>query len=543
MRHPIGRLFLVLATGLGLAAAAPLPPSELFGPLFRDVQLGHVFPDGKTFADAVPKRPAEAILADYAKAKPAGTSELRAFVLANFTVPGQPVAPPPETSRTTLSEHIERLWPVLSRPPETPPPGSSALALPQPYVVPGGRFREIYYWDTYFTMLGLQRSGHPELVDSMLLDFESLITRYGHIPNGTRSYYLSRSQPPMFALMAGLATANDAASLRRRLDALRREHAFWMAGEKCATAAQPGCQRVVRMPDGALLNRYYDDRAAPRDESYAEDVATAAASTRPAAETWRDLRAAAESGWDFSSRWLDDPQKLATIRTISIVPVDLNSLLYAQEIRIAEDCAKLGDTACGRSFRARAETRARAVRRWLWQPTQGRFADFDWARGRPTPVLSAATLYPLFTRLATKSEAAAVARTTAASLVAPGGLRSTTVQTGQQWDRPNGWAPLQWIAVDGLSHYGQRDIARTIACRFLGTVARNYRANGKMLEKYDVEEQRPGGGGEYPTQDGFGWTNGVTSALLSRYSLVEDGRPAAASTTACKVEASDRPAL
>lgn len=515
LARPVSPLFRSAGapTAAPSADRAPAPPSVLFGPLFRAVQQARLFADQKTFADALPLRAPAAILTDYTRAPPVDADALRAFVLANFSLPADPAPPPPETAREPLVAHIARLWPVLTRQPTVPPPGSSALALPAPYVVPGGRFREIYYWDSYFTMLGLVADGRFDLVESMLDDFTSLIERYGHIPNGTRTYYLSRSQPPFFALMLGLSQTHDRATRTRRLAALRREHGFWMAGERCAA---PACARVVRMPDGALLNRYFDDRAAPRDESWAQDTATATtAAPRPSEETWRDLRAAAESGWDFSARWLDDPAKLETIRTTAIVPVDLNSLLHAQEVRIARECAALGDPACARDYTGRAQARARAIRRWLWLPREARFADWDLVRRKPTRVLSAATLYPLFTGIASRREAVAAAATVRARLLAPGGLRTTTYRTGQQWDLPNGWAPLQWIAVEGLGRYGERALARTVACRFVATVARTYRETGRMNEKYDLEQRRIGGGGEYPTQDGFGWTNGVVRALTA----------------------------
>ena len=216
-----------------------------------------------------------------------------------------------------MAEHIRALWPVLTRPPLDPPAGSTALALPRPYVVPGGRFREMYYWDSYFTMLGLKADGRQDLVDDMVADFVSLVERYGHVPNGTRTYYLSRSQPPFLYAMMALSRPRDAAERARRLAALRREHAFFTSPE-----------RTVAMPDGARLQHYPDARDTPRDESWREDVETARASGRDAAVVYRHLRAAAESGWDFSSRWLADGKTLATIDTTNIVPVDLNSLLY-----------------------------------------------------------------------------------------------------------------------------------------------------------------------------------------------------------------------
>ncbi len=498
------------------AQTAPSPqsvpsPADLYGPLFGAVQQGHVFADGKTFVDAVPKRAIDAILADYAKAKPEGAA-LKAFVLANFVVPGEN-----DRGADDLRTHVRTLWPQLVRQPVAPVAGSSALPLPAPYVVPGGRFREIYYWDSYFTMLGLKVDGQQPLVESMLEDFTSLIERYGHIPNGTRSYYLSRSQPPYYALMLDLSTNADPVVAKRRLAALRAEHAFWMKGMTCLTG-KPACLRVVRMPDGSVLNRYYDDRDTPRDESHAEDIETAAkATSRPVAQTYRDLRAGAESGWDFSSRWLRDPQALATIHTTDIVPVDLNSLLWAMERRIAERCRAASDAACATQFTGLSAKRKTAIDRYLWQATTTRYADWDLSTQKPTDSVTAAMLQPLFVGLASPVQARAVAKTVRAMLVAEGGLRTTTLRTGQQWDEPNGWAPLQWVAIAGLSANREPTLAKEIARRWLGTVGAAYAETGKMLEKYNIEQRTPGGGGEYPVQDGFGWTNGVTSAILDRY--------------------------
>jgi alpha,alpha-trehalase len=372
--------------------------------------------------------------------------------------------------------------------------------------VPGGRFRELYYWDSYFTMLGLKADGQQASVDSMIDDFVSLVERYGHVPNGTRSYYLSRSQPPLLYAMMALSPASDPAVKARRLAALRREWAYWTSPE-----------RTTVMPDGTRLQHYWDARTTPRDESYREDVETARVSGRPVTQVYRDLRAGAESGWDYSSRWLADGQTLATVDTTAIVPVDLNSLLFGLEQAIATGCADAGDAACASDFTDRATTRRNAVERWLWDEAGGRFGDYDTVRKTVRGGVTAATLYPLFTGLASTAHAARTAAATERLLLAPNGLRTTTVATGQQWDKPNGWAPLQWIAVEGLTRYDRGDLAAAIALRFVGTVEREYRASGKLLEKYDVEQSRAGGGGEYPTQDGFGWTNGVVRALQARY--------------------------
>jgi alpha,alpha-trehalase len=197
--------------------------------------------------------------------------------------------------------------------------------------------------------------------------------------------------------------------------------------------------------------------------------------------------------------------------------VDLNSLLFGLERAIAEGCEHSEDRACASEFGKRAADRKSAVTRYLWDGASGRFLDYHWKRGEKLDRPSAAMLYPLFTGLAEPDQAKGVAAAASATLLAQGGLLSTPVRTGQQWDAPNGWAPHQWIAVVGLDRYGHRDLAHTIASRWLTTVVRAYRETGKLLEKYDVQEVRPGGGGEYPLQDGFGWTNGVTRALIARY--------------------------
>jgi alpha,alpha-trehalase len=522
----IARRFAFPLLGLALLAATPAParqtapiapalasPSELFGELFARVQTERLFADNKTFADAVPKRAPAIIMAAYRAERPTTPEALRAFVTRYFDLP--PTPPARALPPLPLREHIAALWPMLIRPPLVPPRYGSALPLDHPYVVPGGRFREIYYWDSYFTMLGLVRDGQQAAATAMVDDFAAMIDRYGHIPNGSRTYYLSRSQPPFFYLMAGLLAEDEGAAYARYLKALKREHAFWMLG---AAGLKPGeaAHHSVRLADGTLLNRYWDERDTPRDESYAEDVALAKASGRPAPQVYRDLRAAAESGWDFSSRWFADGVKLGSIETTSLVPVDLNSLLYGLEQAIAEGCRHERDTACTRAFTAQAETRAAAIKRHLWNAQAGAFEDLNWRIGQQTGRLSVATLYPLFVGLADRAQADAVAATTEARLLRPGGIATTTVATGQQWDEPNGWAPLQWIAVAGLDRYGHEPLADKIAVRWVGSVASVYACTQRLVEKYDVDKGLAGGGGEYPVQDGFGWTNGVTRAFLDR---------------------------
>ena len=512
-------LFLLLFTAAvpGRDDASPATPAELYPGLFERVQLERVYEDGKTFVDALPRKAPAEILADYQRERAGPNFDLRAFMTSRFDVPQSATSDFRSNRDAGVEAHIDALWAVLERAPDQPSPHSSLLPLPYRYIVPGGRFREIYYWDSYFTMLGLEESGRHDIAVDMVSNFAYLIDRYGHVPNGNRTYYLSRSQPPFFAAMVELIAARDSGeAYRRYLPQLEREYDFWMAG---AATLVPGeaRRRVVRLPDGSLLNRYWDDRQTPREESYREDVETARASGRPPDVVFRNLRAAAESGWDFSSRWLADGRTLATIRTVELVPVDLNSLLYGLESTLARAYRAAGQERQATQINARAWNRRQAIHHYLWDPESGAFGDYAWRERRLTGHLSAATLYPLFFGAATAAQAQRVAAAVKDRLLQPDGLATTTVHTGEQWDAPNGWAPLQWIAIEGLNRYGHTQLAREIASRWIRENVDLYEAGGRLVEKYDVSGDAAARGGEYPLQDGFGWTNGVLRRLLALY--------------------------
>ena len=506
-----------------LAFERPAPPQVLFGDLYADVELEHIFPDSKDFADATAKSPPPEILALYHAQKPNSPEGLKRFVVTHFDLAAQAATPAAVSEQVPIRRHIDALWTLLTRDESIVAPYSSLLPLPRPYVVPGGRFSELYYWDSYFTMLGLAESGRRDLLEDMVKNFADLMDTYGHAPNGTRTYYLSRSQPPFFFAMAALTSPHDPpAAFAQYLAQLRREHAFWMDGEQ---GLMPGTsrRRVVALPDGSLLNRFWDDSDSPRDEAYREDTELARVSRRPAPQLFRDIRAAAESGWDFGSRWFADGRTRATMDTTEIVPVDLNSLLFGLENAIRSGCARVGDEACALEFQRRAAARRGAIDRYLWDKPLGAYLDYRWTRKARVPRLSAATLYPLFVSAASKAQAASVAKITARTLLESGGIVTTPRATGQQWDSPNGWAPLQWIAISGFRDYGQAPLAATIACRWMAVVNAVYRQSGKLVEKYDVVDTgRSGGGGEYPLQDGFGWTNGVMRKLMVLYPANDD---------------------
>ena len=505
------------------AEAARYDPAHDLGPLFHDVQMAALFPDSKSFADARALQAPSEIARRYAADKGRPAFSLRAFVDEHFEPPQAAGKGVPIDTARCMEEHIRRLWPALTRAADdAPSPYSSLIPLPNPYVVPGGRFREVYYWDSYFTMLGLIESGRTDLVRDMLDNFAYLIRTIGHIPNGNRTYYLGRSQPPYFGAMIGLyARAADSTQALRYLDALEAEYAFWMDG---ASRLRPGTayRRVVRLRDGAVLNRYYDDVPEPRPESYREDFTLA--QTVPAAQRtglYRNLRASAESGWDFSSRWMRDPKDLRTLETTDLLPVDLNSLLYHAEQTIAalrRRRGRAGDVEAAARFTDTAANRRRALLAAAYDPERGFFYDVRWRTGErltDRPTLAAAA--PLYFGLATPEQARAVAARLERDFLKPGGFVTTLVPSGQQWDAPNGWPPLEWLSIEGVRRYGRGDLADTASERWLALNRRTYQTTGKMTEKYDVVDlTRRAGGGEYPTQDGFGWSNGVALALAAQ---------------------------
>jgi alpha,alpha-trehalase len=484
------------------------PPDELYGLLFHDVQTGGLFADSKTFVDAVARQDPARIVAQYMTEKDRPGFDLSAFVDAHFDLPEPPADDFVTDTSLTTAEHIDRLWPRLTRPGDGPAetlavkPGDSRLPLPRPYVVPGGRFRELFYWDSYFTMLGLRESGRVDLIRDMIENFAYLTDTYGRIPNGNRTYFLSRSQPPFFALMVQLLADIDGPDvLARYLPSLQTEHEFW------------GCDRANF--------GYADDQvlaARPRPEAYREELVLAGEAADPGSrgKLFLDVRAACESGWDFSSRWLTDGRSLTTLHTSDIRPVDWACLVYTQEKTLEMANARAGDADRADAFAVAVREREAFIPAVHWNNETGFFHDFDGVRQQHTPHLTLAGVFPLFANVATSEQAARVHDRLKRDFLQAGGWVTTLVHSGQQWDWPNGWAPLQWIVYRGLMNYGFADTARIGRDRWLALNDRVFRETGKLMEKYNVVEANlTAGGGEYPNQDGFGWTNGVYLALLA----------------------------
>jgi len=493
----------------------PVTTSEDFykSQLFKEVQLSEIFTDSKTFVDCIPKHNIDEIIKAYDNQHEKDFG-LKRFVTDNFDLP---ITSTPdfvsETSQSML-DHVVELWPVLTQKPDAHHINSSLIPLPYPYIVPGGRFREIYYWDSYFTQLGLMASGEEEMTQNMVNNFSFLIDSLGFIPNGNRDYFLGRSQPPFFSLMVRLIASNNRDEFINYQQSMVDEYHFWMKGADDLSLEHRAEARVVLMPDSSILNRYWDNYAVPRPESFKADYQLVNQNNLSPKATYRHLRAGAESGWDFSSRWFKDNKNISTIHTTDIIPVDLNSLMYHLEVMIAQGYNWNGEVAKSKEYLIKADNRKKAILNYLWDDKSNFFIDYDYLAQEPTGVLSLAGVYPLYFKLASKSQAKAVSRKIVDSFLKPGGFVSTLNTTEQQWDAPNGWAPLQWMTINGLYNYGYFEIGNSGAERWLARNKEVYKATGKMMDKYNVVDTGSmAGGGEYDLQDGFGWTNGVALAL------------------------------
>jgi alpha,alpha-trehalase len=427
------------------------------------------------------------------------------------------------------------------------------LYLPKRYVVPGGRFNEMFGWDSYFIILGLLRDGRIDLARGMVENFFYEIENYGAVLNANRTYFLTRSQPPFLSSMirvvydAELAHDSSPANQARQKEWLaraysyaQRDHDFWLSG--IHQAGQTGLARYLDIgegpvPDIADHSSYYIDviewlvahpevhtnylLAAPQHPSPAEQAKLTQTSCdaahsvvcglawahgyRLTRDFYKGDRAVRESGFDIAFRF--EPFSGSTHH---YAPVCLNSLLYKYERDLADIATMLKQPAAAAKWKQEADARRTAINKYLWNPEKGMFFDYDFMAAKQSSYVYATIFYPLWAGLATKEQAAAV-DSHLAELDRPGGLASSNFVSGLQWDLPFGWAPLNWLAVEGLWKNGYTDDARRVAEQFTGTIRTSFEKEGTIHEKYNVETESSkveiiAG---YQNVIGFGWTNAV----------------------------------
>lgn len=484
--------------------------------LFTDLHHSKLFADGKEIADAELIVPPAEVLTRYRQEKDKPSFDLLDFYRQYFKKAPEQTNEYVSDTTKPVQDHINKLWGILARQPQEQVNYTSLLPLPHPYIVPGGRFNEIYYWDSYFTMLGLQVSGKVDMIESMIDNFTYLINTVGFIPNGNRSYFSGRSQPPFYALMVDLLAQSRGDTIYiKYLPALVKEYQFWM--DTHTDEKSKAIKRVVELGEGQFLNRYYDNINRPRTEMYLDDVELIEQKgEKYALQLILDIRAACESGWDFSARWCHDFHKLETIHTSEIIPSDLNALLYFLEKTIAKAYRLDNNTEQSQSYEDKANQRKQLINSLLWNNDTHFYHDYDFVAQQHTQALTLAGIFPLYFKIASPYQAAACATMIRDKFLKAGGVVSTPYHSGQQWDAPNGWAPLQWMTIQGLRNYGFDDLANKIKERWVALNTKVFKATGKLMEKYNVEDiGLESGGGEYPVQDGFGWTNGVLLKLLS----------------------------
>lgn len=406
--------------------------------------------------------------------------------------------------------------------------GPGLLYLPRPYVVPGGRFNEMYGWDSFFIQMGLLRDGESALAKDMADNFLYEIQEYGKILNANRTYYLTRSQPPFLTgmILATYHNTQDRKWLADSVPAIEKYYQYWT--REPHLTPETGLSRYFALGEGpapevtsseldqkgrtdyeVVRQYFHTHRITDYDPSQYYD----SDKDQLTELFYKGDRSMRESGFDPSNRF--GP---FSVNIIHYDPVCLNSLLYLMETQSAGIMDILNRAKEAAKWRERAQERAERINRLMWDPAHGLYFDYDFVRKRVRQYPFLTTFYPLWAGIASTEQASRVVRNLPL-FEAAGGLQTSTHHSGDQWDAPYGWAPLEWIAVQALRRYGYRQEADRISKKFLKLVLQDYERHGTIVEKYDVVHLRSDLGhgilfGYHSNEAGFGWTNAVFTALL-----------------------------
>ena len=403
------------------------------------------------------------------------------------------------------------------------------LYLPRPYVVPGGRFNEMYGWDSYFIQVGLLRDDQLGDASDLVENFLYEIEHYGSILNANRTYFLSRSQPPFLTrmILAVYEKTRDNAWLRGTLPAIERYYRFWTTEPH--TVPDAGLSRYFDRGEGPAPEVMADEKDEQRRThydrareyyrthdvtDYDESLYYDSRRDRLTDLFYKGDRSMRESGFDPSNRF-----GALNVDVIHYAPVCLNTLLYVMEDDTGRIMETLGDTSAAAMWRSRAASRRDLINTLMWDEEAGLYYDYNFRTRQRRRYDFATTFFPLWAGIASPAQAARL-RENLSRFEAPGGLLTSTAVTGNQWDAPFGWAPLQMIAVDGLRRYGFQEDANRIAAKFVSLVAKEFDEHGTIVEKYDVRRRESDVAadikfGYSANQVGFGWTNGAVLDLLA----------------------------
>lgn len=535
------------------------------GELLHRVQLARIFPDSKSFVDLRLVHTENETLADFSKLMQETKHNPSREQLGNFLdqhflegneldkwMPPDFDPDPPildqirDPKLKQFAKNVIGIWAKLGRKVKTEvtqhPDRFSFIPVPNGFIVPGGRFKELYYWDSFWVVRGLLISNMTQTAKGMIENLLHLVDKLGYIPNGSRIYYLGRSQPPLLTAMVAsyFAATGDLTWLEQHLPTVEKELQYWLDKKKVTVKVKG---------NNYVLLRYLSDRKGegPRPESYYEDYTTARMlpNGTKREDFYLEMKSAAESGWDFSSRWFvtatdEVAGNLTDVHASRILPVDLNAI-FAGALELAGDFRnRLKDRREAQKWWSLAKYWRSAIENVMWDPVDGVWYDYDAEAKVPRKYFYPSCATPLWTGAIEPYDAPKYAEKLVKYLLSsgaldfPGGVPASVLHSGEQWDYPNAWPPLQSILIGGLENSGYEAatrLARELAQLWIRANYIGYSQWKKLFEKYSaVQPGHQGGGGEYGVQDGFGWTNGVALELLQRYgremTLDENAAPA-----------------
>ncbi|KAF2879000.1 hypothetical protein ILUMI_27182 [Ignelater luminosus] len=520
------------------------------GELLHTIQLAHIFDDSKTFVDkqliyspkqtmvnfksfmkCMNNKPNKSEIIMFVKNSFKDGNELEDWIPTDFKSDPEFLKQIDNTTVQKYAKELVNLWPKLARKVRDEVSNNSdqysIIPVPHGFIVPGGRFREYYYWDSYWVIKGLLISEMSETARGMIDNFISLVQRYGFVPNGGRIYYLNRSQPPLLMAMAYsyYQHTNDDEWIKQNIEYLDRELQFWLKNRTIN----------IQMNDNNFTVAHYcAESSGPRPESYIEDytVASQFEDLDKQEQLYMDIKSGAEAGWDFSSRWfIDETGKnrgnLSNINTRRIIPVDLNAILCGAFKQIADMYLAINDLEKNAFWLNKNLEWRKMIESVLWDEEDGIWYDLDSELLKPRRYFYASSVAPLWMHCYNEKAGFKLGKRVAKFLESKdllnyiGGIPTSLEQTGEQWDFPNAWPPLQDIVIEGLATSGNPDaeeMAKTFAKRWVNGNILGYLHSGEMFEKYNVlNSGQRGSGGEYIVQTGFGWSNGVVLKFIHDY--------------------------
>lgn len=517
------------------------------GSILHTVQLARIFEDSKTFVDMPMKNSPSTVKSSFENMMKETNQNptkdrVKEFLEGNFDTEGtefelwtpedwrenpQFVANIKDENYKEFAKQLHSRWINLGRKIKDDflknADRSSLLYMPHPFIVPGGRFREMYYWDSYWTIKGLLLSEMNDTVKGMLDNFKHLVNQYALVPNGNRKYYLRRSQPPLYIPMVELYLnitddpTTERAFLSDCIFQMKQEFDFWWNNRTTIVN--------VAGKDHQLA-RYNVPVDGPRPESYYEDYHDAQSLPQSQRTRWyQHMKSGAESGWDYSSRWFNQHNgTVANVRTGDIIPVDLNAILCKNAAILAGFFRKLERDDLANQYEGYREKIREGIRSVMWNEEDGIWYDWNTVSKSPKKDFYISNIAPLYTGCFTNESMDKVLDyfNKSGALEQPGGIPTSLVKSGQQWDFPNIWAPLVEMLVTSLQNTGKdrgKLMARDVADKFVKNAYQSFvDTEGTMFEKYNCEKVGgAGSGGEYSVQEGFGWTNGVVLSLLDMY--------------------------